>query len=216
MFELVWQVLLIGRYSLPLGREKCSPWNNKGDSLGTEPSGGRNMHTGRGLIRIPDPILPTVPMFSLSFLIKQGWWLHGHKAAEKALHSMALPCCCTPWLGWVCLGKCQGQANACHLSPTTGLDLVWSVWRHSFRGVWEVFILSFHPWCELDIGKRIFRGRRECVRTHFGVACKENSSVAFAFLLKEERNREKQKRKTHPGNPRFNTSQGRICGAADL
>lgn len=54
------------------------------------------------------------------------------------------------------------------------------------------------------------------MRTKFGVACKENSSVASAFLLKEERNREKQKRKTHPGNLRFNTSQGRICGAADI
>lgn len=109
----------------------------------------------------------------------------------KKLHTLTLPCCCTSWLGsaW---GNVRDRRRPAICLPTTGLDLVWSaIWRSSLRCVWEVFILSFHPWCELDIGKRIFRGRRKCVRTKFGVACKENSSVASAFLLKEERSGEK-------------------------
>lgn len=171
-------------------REKCIPWNNKRGLCRDGAIVETRTWQWQGLIKIPDPPLPTMPMFSLSLLIKQGCWLCGHKTADKAPHSITLPCCYTPWLQSAC-----GNARAGERMPFVSQPQSSALFDQRFGEVlWGAFG-RFSSYLFIH-GVNWILGNTssgECVRIKSGAASKEKSSVVSAFSLKEERNGEKQK-----------------------
>lgn len=87
---------------MPLGREKCSCMftlkRQEGPLQGSDYGGGQSVHTvikahQDSRPRAASNVHVLIIHFSQARLV-----LPFHKAAEKAPHSMTLPCCRTPWL----------------------------------------------------------------------------------------------------------------------